>query len=109
MQTYDGQTAQVASQQGKYVGSLLTRLARHHHEFEADKILEKNQEETVGKPFKYLHLGSLAYIGNSAVFDFGKFSVMGGLAAMYVWRSVYWNEQVSARTRALLMMDWITR
>ena len=34
---------------------------------------------------------------------------MGGLAAMYAWRSVYWSEQVSSRTRALLMIDWIVR
>jgi NADH dehydrogenase len=66
-------------------------------------------DEAVAKPFRYLHLGNLAYIGNAAVFDFGKYSVMGGLAAMYAWRSVYWNEQVSARTRALLMIDWIVR
>ena len=49
------------------------------------------------------------YIGNAAVFDLGKYSFMGGLAAMYAWRSVYWSEQVSSRTRALLMMDWIIR
>ena len=29
--------------------------------------------------------------------------------AMYAWRSVYWSEQVSTRTRALLMIDWIIR
>lgn len=34
---------------------------------------------------------------------------MGGLVAMYAWRSVYWSEQVSFRTRALLMIDWIIR
>ena len=28
---------------------------------------------------------------------------------MYAWRSIYWSEQVSARTRALLMFDWIIR
>ena len=28
---------------------------------------------------------------------------------MYAWRSVYWSEQVSARTRALLMFDWLIR
>lgn len=66
-------------------------------------------DEDVSKPFRYLHLGSLAYIGNAAVFDFGGHSFMGGLAAMYAWRSIYWNEQVSARTRALLMIDWIIR
>lgn len=30
-------------------------------------------------------------------------------AAMYAWRSVYWSEQVSFRTRALLMVDWVVR
>jgi hypothetical protein len=28
---------------------------------------------------------------------------------MYAWRSIYWSEQVSSRTRALLMFDWIIR
>jgi NADH dehydrogenase FAD-containing subunit len=66
-------------------------------------------DEVASKPFKYFHLGSLAYIGNAAVFDFGGVSLAGGLAAMYAWRSIYWNEQVSSRTRALLMIDWIIR
>ena len=34
---------------------------------------------------------------------------LDGLAAMYAWRSVYWSEQVSMRTRALLMIDWVVR
>lgn len=25
------------------------------------------------------------------------------------WRSVYWSEQVSIRTRVLLMIDWVKR
>ena len=66
-------------------------------------------DEAVSPAFRYLHLGSLAYIGNAAVFDLGRFSFMGGLAAMYAWRSVYWSEQVSMRTRALLMIDWVVR
>lgn len=33
-------------------------------------------------PFKYMHMGSLAYIGNSAVFDIGSYSFAGGLVAM---------------------------
>lgn len=66
-------------------------------------------DEAISPPFKYVHLGSLAYIGNAAVFDLGNRSFMGGLAAMYAWRSVYWSEQVSMRTRALLMFDWIIR
>lgn len=102
-------TAQVASQQGKYIGKKLHKIARSKEIFEANGVPISAADEAVAKPFRYLHLGSLAYIGNAAVFDFGKYSLMGGLAAMYAWRSIYWNEQVSARTRALLMIDWIIR
>ncbi|KAH0830678.1 hypothetical protein J3R83DRAFT_2133 [Lanmaoa asiatica] len=100
-------TAQVASQQGKYLGKKLGKLASKHEVLEANSI--KDLDEAVSGPFRYKHLGSLAYIGNAAVFDLGQLSVMGGLVAMYAWRSVYWSEQVSSRTRALLMIDWIIR
>ncbi|PAV23518.1 nucleotide-binding domain-containing [Pyrrhoderma noxium] len=100
-------TAQVASQQGKYLGKKLSKLARQHDILVANDI--PSTDEAVFGPFRYLHLGSLAYIGNAAVFDFGNRSFMGGLAAMYAWRSIYWSEQVSSRTRALLMFDWIIR
>jgi NADH dehydrogenase FAD-containing subunit len=111
-------TAQVASQQGKYLGKKLHRIS-HAPDLPAPQdtpslppshgVLHALSDEAFSAPFKYLHLGSLAYIGNAAVFDFGKYSFMGGLVAMYAWRSIYWNEQVSPRTRALLMIDWIIR
>ncbi|KAG6865943.1 hypothetical protein C0991_010444, partial [Blastosporella zonata] len=99
-------TAQVASQQGKYIGRKLHKVARRAAITQSNNAPPPADEDVSG-PFKYLHLGSLAYIGNAAVFDFGKYSLMGGLAAMYAWRSIYWNEQVSVRTRGLLMIDWI--
>jgi NADH dehydrogenase len=104
-------TAQVAAQQGKYIGRKLHKLARQEPVLEANAIASAagGADEAVAKPFRYLHLGSLAYIGNAAVFDLGGHSFMGGLVAMYAWRSVYWNEQVSLRTRALLMIDWVIR
>lgn len=102
-------TAQVASQQGAYLGKKLTKLSRRTKTLEANGVPKEMQDETVSKPFRYHHLGSLAYIGNAAVFDLGQYSFMGGLAAMYAWRSVYWSEQVSNRTRALLMFDWVIR
>jgi hypothetical protein len=104
-------TAQVAAQQGKYIGKKLHKLARQKDVLEANALATDTgtADELVAKPFKYLHLGSLAYIGNAAVFDLGGHSFMGGLVAMYAWRSVYWNEQVSLRTRALLMIDWVIR
>jgi NADH dehydrogenase FAD-containing subunit len=98
----------VASQQGKYLGHKLHLLAAKHDTLLANE-LPADVDEAVANPFVYRHLGSLAYIGNAAVFDLGRLSFMGGLAAMYAWRSVYWSEQVSMRTRALLMIDWIVR
>ncbi|TBU35492.1 nucleotide-binding domain-containing protein [Dichomitus squalens] len=102
-------TAQVASQQGKYLGKKLSKVAERSPVLQANGIGPEGADEFVAQPFRYFHLGSLAYIGNAAVFDLGRFSFMGGLAAMYAWRSVYWSEQVSMRTRALLMIDWVVR
>lgn len=37
---------------------------------------------------------------------------LSNLLALYesdMWRSIYWSEQVSLRTRVLLMKDWILR
>lgn len=84
-------------------------LASKSEIFQANEITTEMANEVLGEPFRYHHLGSLAYIGNAAVFDLGPLSITGGLAAMYAWRSIYWSEQVSARTRALLMADWIIR
>ena len=54
-------------------------------------------------------MGSLAYIGNAAVFDFNGMNFGGGLLAVYLWRSVYFAQSVSFRTRCLLAMDWSKR
>ena len=114
----------MASQQGHYLGAKLSKLADKRETLIANDIPET--DEAVSGPFRYvkiplqhapslivvlsyLHLGSLAYIGNAAVFDLGRMSFMGGLAAMYAWRSVYWSEQVSMRVRMLLMIDWVVR
>ncbi|OCF75822.1 NADH dehydrogenase [Kwoniella mangroviensis CBS 8886] len=101
-------TAQVASQQGKYLGAMFSKLAKQHKTLEANGIEDLN-DEVYYHPFEYFHLGSLAYIGNSAVFDYEGFSLAGGLLAMYAWRSIYWSEQTSMRTRMLLMLDWVKR
>ncbi|KAK4049655.1 hypothetical protein OIV83_003930 [Microbotryomycetes sp. JL201] len=102
-------TAQVANQQGVYLGKKLSKIAKTGHEVAIANKVYDDPDDMLYDPFKYTHLGSLAYIGNSAVFDFGPLSFAGGLVAMYLWRSVYWSEQVSARTRVLLAIDWIKR
>ncbi|WVQ72061.1 hypothetical protein IAR50_001605 [Cryptococcus sp. DSM 104548] len=101
-------TAQVASQQGKYLGAKFGKLAKQRDTLAKNGIYDLD-DEAYYKPFEYMHLGSLAYIGNSAVFDYEGWSVAGGLLAMYAWRSIYWSEQTSMRTRLLLMLDWVKR
>ncbi|KAK9480233.1 pyridine nucleotide-disulfide oxidoreductase-domain-containing protein [Lipomyces japonicus] len=102
-------TAQRAHQQGQYLGLKFSRLARVGGSLAISEIVNSDVDDLVYKPFDYHHLGSLAYIGNAAVFDWQGYSFVGGLVAMYLWRSVYFAQSVSFRTRALLAMDWLTR
>ncbi|KAI5481020.1 NADH-ubiquinone oxidoreductase 64 kDa subunit [Pseudohyphozyma bogoriensis] len=102
-------TAQVANQQGVYLGKKFSKIAKTGHDAAVENQVYDDPDDMLFTPFKYKHLGSLAYIGNSAVLDFGKFSWAGGLWAMYAWRGVYFSEQVSFRSRMLLMVDWVKR
>lgn len=103
-------TAQRAHQQGQYLGHKFNKLARAMPGLSINDVKDGDLDEAVYKAFEYHHLGSLAYIGNSAVFDLGGgWSVTGGLWAVYAWRSVYFAQSVSFRTRILLAMDWAKR
>ncbi|KAM3160060.1 NADH dehydrogenase [Lachancea thermotolerans] len=102
-------TAQRAHQQGKYLGKKLTKVARSSETAKVNESPQLISDESVYKAFKYVHLGSLAYIGNSAVFDIPGYSFVGGLVAMYLWRGIYFAQTVSLRTRVLLFMDWLKR
>ncbi|SCU98025.1 LAFA_0G14972g1_1 [Lachancea sp. 'fantastica'] len=102
-------TAQRAHQQGKYIGKKLTKVSRSSDTARVNEAPQLIADESVYKAFKYVHLGSLAYIGNSAVFDIPGYSFVGGLIAMYLWRGIYFAQTVSLRTRVLLFMDWLKR
>ncbi|TPX07640.1 uncharacterized protein E0L32_010638 [Thyridium curvatum] len=103
-------TAQRAHQQGQYLAHKFNKLARAAPGLRANDIREGDLDAAVYRAFEYKHLGSLAYIGNSAVFDLGEGrSLSGGLWAVYAWRSVYFAQSVSLRTRILMMMDWAKR
>lgn len=103
-------TAQRAHQQGLYLAQKLNKLARLSEGLSANEIRDGDVDAAVYKAFEYRHLGSLAYIGNSAVFDLGDgWSLSGGLWAVYAWRSVYFAQSVSFRTRSLMAMDWAKR
>lgn len=99
-------TAQRADQQGVYLGRKLNTLAQAMPRLSINDISDGDIDASVYKAFEYTHMGSLAYIGNAAVFNFNGLSLSGGLLAVYLWRSVYFAQSVSIRTRVLLAMDW---
>jgi NADH dehydrogenase len=103
-------TAQRANQQGVYLGRKLNKLAQAAPGFALNDVTEGDLDEAVYKAFEYRHMGSLAYIGNAAIFDFGGgLNFGGGLLAVYLWRSIYFAQSVSLRTRMLLAVDWSKR
>lgn len=98
-------TAQRAHQQGLYLARKFNKMARG-----SQSVSGGDHDAAVCGAFKYQHLGSLAYVGNSAVFDLGSgIGFSGGLWAVYAWRSVYFAQSVSLRTRLLMAMDWLKR
>lgn len=96
-------TAQVAAQEGLYLADLLNQIDGSH----AD----------TPKPFRYKHMGSLAYIGgDSAVLDFTgskpflnlvNLKPLSGRSASYLWKSFYFTEVFTGRTKTLLAFDWV--
>lgn len=102
-------TAQRANQQGQYLGRKFNKIAEALPGMRANEIDYGDLDEAVYDAFKYRHLGSLAYVGNAAIFDFPGLNFSGGLLAVYLWRSIYFSQSVSLRTRILLAMDWTKR
>ena len=84
-------TAQVAMQQGNYLGKVLNSLARGRAAW----------------PFKYNHHGMLAYIGDdSAIADLS--AIKGkGRTTYLLWRSAYLTRLVSWKNKVLVLFDWI--
>ena len=102
-------TAQRAHQQGQYLARKFNKLAQAAPGMAANEIDYGDVDEAVYKAFDYRHMGSLAYVGNAAIFDFNGMNFSGGLLAVYLWRSIYFAQSVSFRTRVLLAMDWSKR
>jgi NADH:ubiquinone reductase (H+-translocating) len=110
-------TAQRAHQQGDYLARKFNKMAKAAPGFELNQVDYGDLDAAVYKAFTYHHLGSLAYVGNAAIFDAqgtslevgGWKGVAGTLWAVYLWRSVYFAQSVSFRTRCLLAMDWTKR
>ena len=73
-------TAQVASQQGRYLGNTLVEVQ--------ESGLSKEGEGQL-PPFRYKHFGSLVYLGeDQAAIDLGDNWSVEGYGAYWLWRSI---------------------
>jgi len=127
-------TAQVASQEGAFLGRMFNTLAKtetindelallsDRQAGESDKekrtaligeikALQKNLRRIKQiAPFEYSHQGSLAYIGSErAVADISWLSgnfASGGTMTYIFWKSAYLNMCFSTRNRVLVLLDW---
>lgn len=86
-------TAQVAMQEGKYLAGVLNHLG-------------KGRPIESMAPFRYKHLGMLAYIGkHEAVADLPQTKSMG-FSTWLFWRSAYLTRLVSLKNKVLVLFDW---
>lgn len=112
-------TAQVASQEGRYLGRLFNSLSEELYQETKAKRLAAGAAKAASDVFaKHLndsnkfvfhYLGIMAYIGGQeAVADFGKDgSKYAGFSTWLLWRSVYMSKLLSVRNRFLVASDWI--
>ncbi|KAJ6022614.1 hypothetical protein N7499_007929 [Penicillium canescens] len=128
-------TAQVAGQEGAFLGRLFNTMAKAEAlEKELEKLSERQalakgedernqifdeirerqkqlrRNKQIG-PFQYSHQGSLAYIGKErAVADISWLSgniASGGTMTYLFWRSAYLSMCFSTRNRVLVLTDWV--
>jgi NADH:ubiquinone reductase (non-electrogenic) len=103
-------TAQVASQQGKYLARVFKGLNKADTEDIKDQtqLIEEMYKNT--RPFHYTHNGSLAYIGSEkAIADIPLLDStysFGGVATHLFWKSAYLSNLFSVRNRYLVISDW---
>lgn len=109
-------TAQVAHQQAEYLAKTFDKMAQlpnfHKSLAERKEKADLLFEENNFKPFKYTHLGALAYLGSEraiANITYGKRSLYtgGGLFTFYIWRLSYLAMLLSARLKFKVVSDWL--
>ncbi len=84
-------TAQLAQQQGRYLAHSFHRRARGRST----------------KPFRYVHLGMLAYIGGHKALADTPGIQWKGFIAWLMWRSIYMTRLVSLKNKVRVLFDWM--
>ncbi|CAL8465647.1 g5183 [Coccomyxa elongata] len=109
-------TAQVAAQQGAYAARMINMgyklgTGGLHEKFPCRTIKEDGKVDWYKKPFEFLPLGFMAYLGRDKAvthLEAGKLNFdTAGYLSFLIWRSVYLTKQVSTRNRILIFWDWI--
>lgn len=107
-------TAQVASQEGYYLGRLFNSLADDMYEEVKSKKSDKGENVVLNtfndkNKFNYKHYGSFAYVGGgNAIADLSFASHQSsGHFTFLLWRSVYLSKLLSTRNRLYVLNDWI--
>ena len=108
-------TAQVASQQGRYLGRLLSSVGLEAHQLRTDKTLTQagfNTAVATKDDFHYVHKGSFAYVGGSNAIaqipgsDSSTIDLKG--ADVYLaWRATYFSKLLGAKGRMSVSLDWL--
>lgn len=90
------------------VGAVGTSVSRVNN---STGSTESETDLVVAKPFQFLNLGVLAYIGASEALSqvsVDSRSILGtGPIGFLLWRGIYWSKQVSWRSRLLVSFDWL--
>lgn len=101
--------AQVAEREGKYLANLFSRIGKQN-----GGKAHCAKEVSLGDPFVYRHLGSMASVGRyKALVDLRKSKdakglSMAGFISWLVWRSAYLTRVVSWRNRFYVAVNWAT-
>lgn len=108
-------TAQVAAQEGTYLGRLFNSLQDDFFKATKGEISSEEFSNIIEShnSFQYRHFGSFAYIGNhEAIAELkpaenrGSFTSAGS-ATHWIWRSVYFSKLLSYKNRFLVLSDWM--
>lgn len=138
-------TAQVASQEGAYLGRLFSKnydmkqphLSPPSKSVDTARSVDNSDQKVymseklkvgslgvkessvagveieIAKPFQFLNLGVLAYVGASKALaqvsvghGDGDNLLGSGSLGFLLWRGIYWFKQVSWRNRMLVAIDW---
>ncbi|XP_065877763.1 external alternative NAD(P)H-ubiquinone oxidoreductase B2, mitochondrial [Euphorbia lathyris] len=99
-------TAQVASQQGKYLAGCFNRMEKAEKNPEGP-LRFRGEGRHRHQPFRYKHLGQFAPLGGEkTAAQLPGDWVSIGYGSQWLWYSVYASKQVSWRTKTLVVSDW---